>query len=193
MTSNSKKKLQDKISKLEKEIWDKEKEVVLLKRELSKQNVSNYEFQTAEGTVTLSDLFNEKSDLILIHNMGKKCPYCTMWADGFNGLLHYITNRSAFVIVSPDNPVIQRVFAESRGWKFEMVSDKNGSFTTDMGYKFDDKKYMPGVSVFYKDETGKITRTCMDVFGPGDNYNSPWHLFRLLKDGINEWSPKFKY
>ena len=40
-----------------------------------------------DGEKRLSDLFGDADDLILIHNMGKGCPYCTLWADGFNGVL----------------------------------------------------------------------------------------------------------
>ncbi len=193
MTSNSKEELRNKISELEKEIWEKEKQVVELKKSLAEKSVLDYEFDATDGKVNLSELFDNKDDLIIIHNMGNKCPYCTMWADGFNGLLHHLTDRAAFVVVSPYSPEVQHTFAQTRGWKFKMVSTQDSSFTKDMGYEFEDKKYIPGVSVFHKDDTGKIERTGMDVFGPGDNYNSPWHLFQLLKYGVNEWHPKFEY
>ncbi len=193
MNLNSKKELEERISELEKEMWEKEKEVVGLKKTLSEKDVHDYKFDTLNGKVSLSELFGDNQDLIVIHNMGKKCPYCTMWADGFNGLLHHLTDRAAFIVVSPDDPAVQQEFAKRRNWKFTLVSAKSNSFTKDMGYEFENKKYMPGVSVFYKNDTGEIIRTGMDVFGPGDNYNSPWHLFQLLKDGVNEWSPKFEY
>ncbi len=189
----SKEELENQIREIEKEIWEKEKAVVKLKKELSKTKVQDYTFTSPKGKIKLSELFGDKSDLIIIHNMGKKCPYCTMWADGFNGLIHHITDRTAFAVVSPDNPDVQHEFAKSRNWEFPLVSAESNSFTKDMGYEFDGKKFMPGVSVFYKESTGEIIRTGMDIFGPGDNYNSPWHLFRLLKDGINEWNPKFEY
>ena len=73
-------------------------------------------------TVKLSSLFGNKGDLILIHNMGKNCPMCTMWADGFNGVLQHLEDKAAFVVVSPDGPRTQKNFAKSRGWKFKMLS-----------------------------------------------------------------------
>jgi predicted dithiol-disulfide oxidoreductase (DUF899 family) len=64
------------------------------------------------GSVQLSDLFGEHEDLIVIHNMGVSCPYCTLWADGFNGLIRHLEDRAAFVMVSPDPPDIQKEFAK---------------------------------------------------------------------------------
>jgi predicted dithiol-disulfide oxidoreductase (DUF899 family) len=41
------------------------------------EEVANYEFATPEGTLPLSALFGGKPDLIVIHNMGASCAYCT--------------------------------------------------------------------------------------------------------------------
>lgn len=142
--------------------------------------------------IPFSELFFGKDDLILIHNMGVSCPYCTMWADGLNGVLQHLENRAAFVVVSPDEPKIQKKFYESRGWKFRMYSAKDTSFTADMGFEAKDQEQIPGVSSFRK-EGGKIFRVSKARFGPGDKFCIVWHLFALLKDGSNNWEPKFKY
>src|SRR5580658_1896737 len=97
--------------------------------------VPDYAFATPDGTTHLSDLFGAKDDLIVIHNMGVSCPNCTLWADGFNGIYEHLANRAAFVLCSPDAPGTQRSFAESRGWRFPMVSHQGTSFAADMGYR----------------------------------------------------------
>ncbi len=84
--------------------------------------VRDYEFTTPDGPVRLSQLFGDKRDLFVIHNMGRSCPACTLWADGFNGSYPHIADRAAFVVSSPDSPDVQRAFAASRGWRFPMVS-----------------------------------------------------------------------
>ena len=122
--------------------------------------VEDYDFATAEGTVRLSRLFGRKDDLIVIHNMGASCPYCTLWADGFNGLYDHLANRAAFAMSSPDAPALQKKFAAGRGWRFPMVSHKDTSFAADMGYRTEDGGWMPGVSVF-KREGGRILRVAM--------------------------------
>src|SRR5262245_21731635 len=41
--------------------------------------VKDYTFRRASGgSVRLSELFGEKVDLFVIHNMGQSCPYCTL-------------------------------------------------------------------------------------------------------------------
>ena len=160
-------------------------------KKLSEQ-VNDYEFLNSDNQKTsLSKLFGSKKDLIIIHNMGNSCSYCTMWADGFNGLLSHIENRTTFVVSSPDDPVTQKAFAKSRGWKFQMVSTRGTSFAKDMGFEQDGMP-KPGVSVFYKND-GKIIRVGRDDFGPGDNYCPTFPLFDLLKDGTNNWQAKFTY
>jgi len=73
--------------------------------------VADYVFATAGGPAKLSELFGGKDTLYIVHNMGVSCPYCTMWADGLNGLYGYMTFRAALVVVSPDAPTEQAATA----------------------------------------------------------------------------------
>ena len=158
--------------------------------------VEDYELQDADGAVALSTLFSTHTDLIVIHNMGSRCPYCTMWADGLNGLLPHLENRAAVALCSPDTPDAQQAFAASRGWNFRMVSGQGTTFTADMGYeRTQDGKtmQMPGYSTFAKRPDGAIERIGQDTFGPGDLYCGAWHMFDLLADGAGDWRPAFTY
>ena len=142
-------------------------------------------------------MFGDKSDLILIHNMGSECPYCTMWADGFNGALRHLQDRAAFVAVSPNSVEVQQSVRARRGWDFEMYSAEGTTFIKDMGFESDGTAYnsnaMPGVSTFRKNEDGTIDRIAKDFFGPGDLYCGVWHLFDLLADGAGDWEGKLEY
>lgn len=168
-----------------------------LRRQLPAEPVQDYELQGPEGGVRLSAMFRDKPDLILIHNMGSGCPYCTLWADGFNGVLHHLQSRAAFVVVSPEPPAVQQAFAKSRGWQFPMYSAEVSTFIEDMGFDSDEEYFdshaMPGVSVFHKQADGAIVRVARDYFGPGDLYCGVWHLFDLLCDGPGDWQPQFAY
>ena len=182
------------IAKLEKELLEKKKKLVELKQKLPEQEVKNYSFKTWDGgAITLADMFGDKDELILIHNMGKRCPYCTLWADGYNGLTQHLENRAAFVVTSPDDPDIQKKFAESRGWKFKMYSVHESSFPKDMRFQGDKDDYWPGVSTFHKDAKGKIYRKAWAYFGPGDDFCAVWPMLDLLPTGPNKWEPKYKY
>jgi len=90
------------IDELEKEILEKKKELAELRRAQPREDVKDYTFQTANGDVKLSDLFDGRPDLLIIHNMGQACRYCMLWADGFNGVLPHLENRTAVVMVNPD-------------------------------------------------------------------------------------------
>src|SRR5437867_12015991 len=85
-----------------------------VQKRIEPQPVDDYTFSTVKGPTRLSRLFGAKRDLVVIHNMGAGCPYCTLWADGYSGLYDHIASRAAFVIASPDPPEIQRRFARSR-------------------------------------------------------------------------------
>jgi predicted dithiol-disulfide oxidoreductase (DUF899 family) len=184
----------DEIQQLEKEILEKKKQLVEMKRNFPPEEVENFAFIARDGSeTTLSDLFGDRDELILIHNMGKRCPYCTLWADGFNGLLPHLENRAAFVVVSPDDPATQKNFAESRDWQFKMVSYGDNSFARDMIFLEKENVYWPGVSAFYRTADGKIYRSARAYFGPGDDFCSVWHLFDLLPKAPKDWEPKFGY
>lgn len=182
---------QDEISKIEGEIFALHEKLYTLKRQQPRQEVEDYELQGQNGAVKLSELFGDRQDLLVVHNMGRSCVYCTLWADGLNGLLAQITDRTAFAVVSPDEPEAQQKFATGRGWTFPLYSGKGSTFTKDMGFETGDG-VMPGASTFWK-EDGKIYRIAYTWFGPSDPFCPPWHLFALLKDGVNDWEPKYKY
>lgn len=186
--------LEKTIESLEDEILEKKKKLAELRRSLPRQEVQDYVLMGSDGSqARLSEMFGPHNEMVLIHNMGKGCVYCTLWADGFNGVVHHLENRAAFVVVSPDEPEVQRKFAESRGWIFKMYSGRGNSFIKDMGFATADNKYKPGVSTFMKDEKGGIYRVASAIFGPGDDYCGVWHLFDLLPGGREEWKPKFNY
>ncbi|MFQ5843596.1 MAG: DUF899 family protein [Planctomycetota bacterium] len=194
MTPESTRSLKERIGRAEQGLLEAKKELTGLRRRLPPEEFSDYDFKTWDGgQVRLSELFGGKQDLIVVHNMGRTCPYCTMWADGFNGVLDHIQNRVAFVVVSPDGPQTQREFAQGRGWRFRMVSGEGSTFTRDAGYETPEGAPWPGVSAFRRTGDGKIHRTAHTSFGPGDDFCSVWHLFDLLEGGPRGWAPKFGY
>jgi predicted dithiol-disulfide oxidoreductase (DUF899 family) len=154
--------------------------------------VQDYEFASVEGSVRLSQLFGTKRDLFVIHNMGRSCPSCTLWADGFNGIYPHIADRAAFVVASPDPPNVQQSFAAGRGWRFPMVSHQGTSFAVDMGYRDATGGWLPGVSVF-RHEASRILRVADTGFEPNDDFCTVWQLLDLLPEGAAGWQPKFAY
>jgi predicted dithiol-disulfide oxidoreductase (DUF899 family) len=158
---------------------------------IAPQDVEDYELASPRGSVHLSELFDGEATLIVIHNMGAGCPYCTLWADGFNGVFDHLRSRAAFVMASPDKPDQQQKFASGRGWKFPMVSYQGNTFGEDMGYR-PEGRAMPGISVFKRDGE-RITRVSDTSFSPGDDFCTVWHILDLIPEGPAGWQPKYHY
>ncbi|MEQ1780587.1 MAG: DUF899 family protein [Hyphomonadaceae bacterium] len=160
--------------------------------EKARGDITDYSFATLKGPVTLSLLFGRKRDLFVIHNMGRGCNSCTMWADGFNGLYPHIADRASFVVSNAETPEQQLEFATSRGWRFPMVSTQGTTFAADMGFTNAAGKAMPGVSAFQKQD-GKLIRVSASDFNDADEFCPVWRLFDLLPEGAADWRPKQTY
>ncbi len=181
----------EKIDEIRAQIALLRNQLTTLQKVLPTEKVENYQFNTITGAVSLADLFNDKDTLFVIHNMGTSCPYCTLWGDGFNGVLCHLQNRASVVICSPDSPEAQETFRASRQWNFTMVSTEDSSFSEEMGYQ-NDNGFLPGVSAFKK-QGDDIHRVANTAFGPGDDFCAVWHLLDMLPEGAAGWQPKFSY
>jgi len=181
----------DRIRELEEQIFALTAELHELRRQEPGEAVDDYTFATVDGERSLSDLFGDKSQLLMIHNMGQGCRYCTLWADGFNGLLPHLESALAVVLVSKDDPELQRRFANSRGWRFRLASHGGGAYMREQvaEAEFDN---MPGAAVYEKSD-GRILRKNSCVFGPGDLYCSQWNLLALAGLSEAQWTPQFSY
>ena len=194
----------DAMTDIDKEIDSLENEVELAKQRLvearkrrPKEPIEDYVFKYFdESEVRLSELFGDKNDLIVVHNMGTGCRHCTMWADGFTGLVPHLQDRAAFVVCSPDKPEVQKKFATKRNWNFKMVSAHDNSFVKDMGFWEDSGPYpgpWPGVSTFHRDPDGRIYRVAKTHFNPNDDFCAVWPFLDMLEGGTNGWEPKYSY
>lgn len=188
--------LASKISGLQKEIFEKQKELALLIKSQEPERIQNYAFKNLYGeTIHLLDLFADRDELILIHNMGKSCVYCTMWADTLSGSFSVIKDRVPIVLTSPDDVPTLKEFSAARNWQMPCISYNGTDFSVDLGFAKDiegRRWYEPGFSVLQLKD-GQIYRTAKDGFGPGDFYCAPWHLFALLPHGVAGWQPKYNY
>jgi len=182
--------LDDAIEDLERRIGALKAERSAARRRRGPEPVADFEVGTSEGPRRLSSLFGGHDDLLLVHNMGTTCAYCTLWADGFVGLLPHLTRRSAVALLTPDLPEVQRAFAESRGWPFVMASDPTRAVALALGFATEDGSSLPGVSALRRAADGALVRTGRAEFGPGDDYCAVWPLFDLLEGGVGDWVPR---
>ena len=182
---------QEAIQELEMQIFEQMKKLSELRRANERVEVRDYTFETLEGETTLSALFGDRDKLLVIHNMGQACRYCTLWADGFNGLLPHLESAFSVVLVSKDSPEVQRRFASSRGWRFRLASHGGGDYITEQTVMAEAAN-MPG-AVVYEREGGEIYRKNGCCFGPGDIYCAMWSVLGLAGMGVDEWTPQYSY
>ena len=180
------------IQALEQQIFELNMKLIELRKgSSSDEEVPNYTFQTQSGDTTLLELFGDNNKLLVIHNMGQGCRYCTLWADGFNGFLPHLESAMSVVLVSKDAPDLQRSFANARGWRFRLASHSAADYIREQSVK-EEQDNMPG-AVVYERNGDKISRKNACIFGPGDLYCSMWSLLGLAGLSESEWTPQYSY
>ena len=181
----------ERITELEQNIGELIAELNALRKTNPGTPVPNYTFETLTGQVTLLELFGEKDKLLAIHNMGQGCRYCTLWADGFNGLLPHLESALSVVLLSKDPPEVQRRFANARGWRFRLASHGGVAYMREQSVCNEEDNF-PGAVVYERDgDTVLRKNTC--VFGPGDLYCVMWSLLGLAGLDEEEWTPQYTY
>ncbi len=183
--------MSDEIIEIEKQLFELTTKLNELRKTNSGDEVRNYTFSTLDGDVTLLDMFGNNDRLLVIHNMGQGCRYCTLWADGFNGFLPHLESVMSVVLVSKDSPNVQRTFANSRDWRFRLASHGGGEYIQEQTVMAGEGN-MPG-AVVYEREGSCITRKNASVFGPGDLYCSIWNLLGMAGLSDTDWTPQYNY
>ena len=195
----------------------KEKAFTQMREELARERRAlpwvkvekNYAFDAPEGKVTLADLFDRKSQLIVQHFMfgpdwNEGCPSCSFWTDNFNGIDVHLAHRdTAFVLVSRGPIDKLEAYRKRMGWKLRWVSSLHNDFNFDFAVSFqpDEKaaKYNfgtivpygqenPGFSAFRRDEDGTIYRTYSTYARGLDTLNGTYQLLDITSKGRDEQS-----
>lgn len=184
-----------KIRQLQNQVKELRSQISSLRAEMKPEPIpTDYEFSTAFRPKKLSELFGDKSTLIIVHNMGQKCPYCTLWLDTIEGFQHHLAQIAELYVASPDDGETQLKFKIGRDYHFPFVSTRDTTFTKDMGYETTDGQLVPGFSVFVKDQNGKVSRVSHDEFYPHDEYCGIWNILdHVPVANRGDWAPKISY
>jgi predicted dithiol-disulfide oxidoreductase (DUF899 family) len=204
-------------------LLEKEKELTRLNAAIVKQRQElpwvkvekPYQFDSAEGKVTLSDLFAGRSQLIVQHFMfhpdwKEGCVGCSFQADHVDSARQHLEHHDVTNVAVSRAPIDKIVAYKNRmGWKFNWVSAYMSDFNYDFGasfkknetidgqifYNYELKEFDgedgSGTSVFYKNDQGEIFHT-YSCFGRGDEHLiGAYHLLELTPKGRNENGPGF--
>jgi predicted dithiol-disulfide oxidoreductase (DUF899 family) len=122
----------------EKELTRQSDELARQRRELPWVRVDKeYSFETEEGTKTLPELFDGRSQLLVYHLMfgpedEAACPGCSFFADHLDGpLVHLEQHDVAFVCASRAPLEKLQAYKRRMDWRFPWVSSYGTDFNLD--------------------------------------------------------------
>ena len=194
----------------EKDLTRQQDAIVAQRRELPWLKVTKqYFFDTPEGRVSLADLFDGRSQLIVKHNMLNPahdvCIGCSLEMDHIEGALQHLPHRDVTFVAVSRAPVEQIETAKRRmGWTSRWVSSFRNDFNFDFhassrpeevarGEVFYNYQVSPipvqdlsGFSVFYKDEAGDIYLTYASFGRGAENIMTTYVMLDMTPKGRNE-------
>ncbi len=122
----------------EKALTRRSDELAKRRRELPRVRVDeSYAFETDEGTKTLAELFDGRSQLIVYHfmhgpNTPDGCPGCTFATDSFNGTVAHLNAHDVTFVLASRSPLqTLNAYKERMGWGIPWVSSADSDFNRD--------------------------------------------------------------
>ena len=204
--------------KARKALLAKEKEFTRLRDELTRERRAlpweriekDYAFEGPEGRLTLADLFDGRSQLIVYHFMygpdwDAGCKSCSLLADHFDPAVVHLRQRDVNMVAVSRAPVATlEAFRERMGWGFTWVSSRESDFNRDFDVSFTEDEIerggayynykhqrfpsteAPGASVFYRGADGAIYHT-YSVYQRGlDMFITAYHYLDIVPKGRDE-------
>ena len=170
----------------------------------------DYVFDSPSGPVTLSELFDGKSQLVVYHFMfgpdwQEGCPSCSLVGDHVGpSLPHLAAKDISFVAVSRATIAQIEAFRKRMGWQFRWVSSNGNEFNRDyhvsftqaergegtVSYNFGPDPFpadeAPGTSVFARDEHGRIYHTYSTYARGGEPMLGVYRFLDIVPKGRDE-------
>jgi predicted dithiol-disulfide oxidoreductase (DUF899 family) len=191
------------------ELLRAEKELTRRRDELSRQRRAlpwvridkAYKFDTADGSRSLPELFDGRSQLLVYHFMfgpdwDEGCPSCSFWADNFDGIGVHLAHRDVTFLAVSRAPLDRLMAYRNRmGWTFPWVSSLGSDFNLDFGvteastYNYAPVEHpeeeMPGLSAFAQRD-GEVFHTYSCYSRGIDTFNGAYQLLDLTPKGRDE-------
>ena len=175
-----------------------------------------YEFDTPKGKKTLAELFAGRSQLMVYHFMlgpgwAAGCPGCSFLSDHFDGALPHLEHHDVTLTAVSRAPLAEiEAYKKRMGWRFPWVSAFASDFNYDLHVSFIEGELakgnvlynftempvpagttgteMPGLSSFYKDESGDIFHTYSSYARGGEELIGTLMILDRAPKGRNEKS-----
>ncbi|MBT9331039.1 DUF899 domain-containing protein [Paracidobacterium acidisoli] len=173
-----------------------------------------YIFDTPTGKKSLSELFENRSQLMVYHFMfgpgwEAGCPGCSFLVDHLDGALPHLNHHDVTLTAVSRAPLAEiETYKKRMGWKFPWASAFGSDFNYDYHVSFDNDDLtagklaynftetplppgftgteLPGLSVFYKDETGGLFHTYSTYARGGEELIGTLMILDRAPKGRNE-------
>jgi predicted dithiol-disulfide oxidoreductase (DUF899 family) len=140
----------DELLKREKELTRLNDELARKRRELPWVPVEKeYKFETADGTKSLADLFDGRSQLMIYHFMfgppyEAGCTVCSSITDTLDPQVPHLKARDTTLLLASRAP-LERLLAyrERMGWDIEWVSTADDDFNRELGFLYSEEELKP--------------------------------------------------
>ena len=201
------------------ELLKKEKQFTQMRDELTKQRRNlpwekvekEYTFDGPNGKLSLADLFEDCSQLIVYHFMygpdwPEGCKICSMLGDHYDPLTIHLKHRDVSLVTVSRAPISNLIdYKQRMGWSFNWVSSYDSDFNWDyhvsfkkedlegkgVYYNYEETAQFPadegpGISSFFKNEKGEIFHT-YSSFGRGlENFLGIYNFLDIVTKGRDE-------
>jgi predicted dithiol-disulfide oxidoreductase (DUF899 family) len=138
-------------------LLEREKELTRLGDELARERrelpwvpiEKDYTFDTEDGTKTLAELFDGRSQLLVYHFMfgpsyEAGCPVCSSSADTVNGAVPHLNARDVTMLYVSRAPLEKlQAYKRRMGWSFPWVSSRDSDFNFDFGVSAPEEQISP--------------------------------------------------
>ena len=176
----------------------------------------NYVFDGPRGPLTLSDLFDGRSQLFIKHFMMApgavtQCVGCSLEVDHVAGILEHLNNHDVTYAAVARAPIEEIEAVRKRmGWTFPWVSSYRSDFNYDFDVSFKPEEVaagraiynfqpapdwaagiedLSGDSVFFKDEDGQIYLTYATFGRGGEEFLGIYRILDVTPKGRDENGP----
>jgi predicted dithiol-disulfide oxidoreductase (DUF899 family) len=121
----------------------------------------DYRFETEDGTKTLADLFDGRSQLLVYHFMfgfgyrvdeeSAACTGCSFVADHFDAVVPHLNGHDVTLVSESIAPLpALRRYKERMGWRFPWVSSLDSDFKYDFGAAFTEEQQHSGADYNFR-------------------------------------------
>jgi predicted dithiol-disulfide oxidoreductase (DUF899 family) len=140
----------DELLNEEKELTRRGDELARKRRDLPWVQVEkDYRFETEDGTKTLAELFDGRSQLLVYHFMfgpgyDAGCPVCSSIADTLVPQVPHLKAKSTTVLLASRAPLAKlTAYRERMGWDIDWVSSAGSDFNRDIGFLYTEEELKP--------------------------------------------------